>query len=172
MLTRHTNLKNLVIVIFIFFTTYLVHAGWKNTDEWIRKYSCSGHLEIKYDNSEKAMRFIASFSDKIKDRWIYPLIKLTTKDQKTNVLRFDIKAIQTPSGRGYKNVLVIFYNKKGKRISQYKFRKPNEKFSTVVIKFAEKSNIKLIDVAKIRIGLNNKDATEVVFWIRNLTFSE
>jgi len=140
---------------------------------WGKQHSCSGsNLKMAQEENEHAVRFIASFADTVKDRWLYPSISLTPEDRNCNILTFEIRAVQNPAGIGYKNCLVIFLDKNGKALGSLEIPAPGEEYSKVTLGLGKKLKFQLSDVAKIRIGVNNRDAQEVALFIRNLRFEK
>lgn len=70
----------------------------------------------------------------MKDRWLYPAIALSPEDRDADTLHFEIRAVQNPAGRGYKNTLVIFLDAKGKQLGGITFPAPQEEYSQVTLK--------------------------------------
>jgi len=140
---------------------------------WSKQFSASGQqMEIAPEVKENAMRFLVTYPDAVTDRWVYPLIKLAPGDREANVLSFDIRAVQNPAGRGYKNCLVIFVDEKGKQLGGIEFAPPKEEYTTVTIDLDKRLKFPLADARSIRIGVNTRDAQEVVMFIRNINFTK
>ena len=106
------------------------------------------------------------------DRWLYPGIALTPEDRTADTLSFEIRAVQNPAGRGYKNTLVIFVDAKGRQLGSLNFPAPTEKYARVTLPLEGRLKFPLSEVAMIRIGLNNRDGQEAVMFLRNITFSK
>ena len=142
-------------------------------ENWNKQFSTSGKaLKIVHAEKENAVRFLASFPDSVKDRWLYPAIALSPEDRDADTLHFEIRAVQNPAGRGYKNTLVIFLDTKGKQLGGITFPAPQEEYSQVTLKLDGRLKFPLSDAASIRIGLNNRDAQEVAMFLRNIRFGK
>ena len=51
-------------------------------ENWNKQFSTSGKaLKIAHAEKENAVRFLASFPDSVKDRWLYPAIALSPEDR-------------------------------------------------------------------------------------------
>ena len=139
-------------------------------ENWQKQFSCSGELKISVEETEKAVRFLAAWPDSTQDRWLYPGIALTPEDRTADTLCFEIRAVQNPAGRGYKNTLVIFVDAEGRQLGSLDFPAPGEKYTLVTLPLEGRLTFPLSDVAMIRIGLNNRDGQEAVMFLRNLLF--
>ena len=142
-------------------------------ENWNKQFSTSGKaLKIAHAEKENAVRFLASFPDSVKDRWLYPAIALSPEDRDADTLHFEIRAVQNPAGHGYKNTQVIFLDAKGKQLGGITFPAPQEEYSQVTLKLDGRLKFPLSDAASIRIGLNNRDAQEVAMFLRNIRFGK
>lgn len=142
-------------------------------ESWGRQFSTSGrNWKIAVADEEQAVRFLISFDDSTKDRWLYPSIALTPEDREADTLSFEIRAVQNPEGRGFKNCLVMFIDSKGKQLGGLGFPAPGKEYSKVALKLDGRLKFSLSDVARIRIGVNNRDAEELVMFLRNIRFSK
>ncbi|MDD3155547.1 MAG: hypothetical protein PHS41_11840 [Victivallaceae bacterium] len=142
-------------------------------ENWGRQFSTSGkEWKVAVEDKEQAIRFLTAFDDSTKDRWLYPSIALTSEDREADALSFEIRAVQNPEGRGFKNCLVIFLDSKGKQLGGLQFPAPGREYSKVTLKLEDRLKFPLADVAKIRIGVNNRDAQELVMFLRNIHFSK
>lgn len=153
-------------------TTLFAVSEPLNPGNWRKQFSCSGELKIAVEESENAIRFLASWPDSKQDRWLYPGIALTPEDRIADTLSFEIRAVQNPAGRGYKNTLVIFVDAKGRQLGSLNFPAPTEKYAHVTLPLEGRLKFPLSEVAMIRIGLNNRDGQEAVMFLRNITFSK
>ncbi len=140
---------------------------------WGRPFSSSGQdLRIVREEKGNAIRFLVSFPDTVKDRWLYPSIALSPEDRNADTLSFEIRAEQNPAGRGYKNCLVIFLDAKGKQLGGLEYPAPGETYSKVTLELNKRLKFPLSEIAAIRIGLNNRDAQEVAMFLRNIRFEK
>lgn len=153
-------------------TTLLAVSDPLKPENWRKQFACSGELKIAVEEQENAVRFLASWPDSKKDRWLYPGIALTSDDRAADTLSFEIRAVQNPAGRGYKNTLVIFVDAKGRQLGSLNFPAPTEKYARVTLPLEGRLKFPLSEVAMIRIGLNNRDGQEAVMFLRNITFSK
>lgn len=140
-------------------------------ENWGTQFSSSGtRPKIAVEEKENAIRILCSYADSVKDRWLYPSIALTPEDREADTLAFEIRAVQNPAERGFRNCLVIFLDAKGKQLGGLEFPAPAEEYSTVTLKLDGRLKFPFSDVAGIRIGLNNRDAQEVAMFLRNIRF--
>ena len=119
-----------------------------------------------------ACRFPAAERDPGRARGLSPALAWTPKKRTADTLSFEIRAVQNPAGRGYKNTLVIFVDAKGRQLGSLNFPAPTEKYARVTLPLEGRLKFPLSEVAMIRIGLNNRDGQEAVMFLRNITFSK
>ncbi|HBE03053.1 MAG TPA: hypothetical protein DC049_11360 [Spirochaetia bacterium] len=148
-----------------------INLSWSmNLKNWMAK--TSGEMKITIDAKDNSVVFNTIFKPENKDRWMYPVLQLSESDRAAKYLFFEIKAVQDPPNRGFKNEQAMFYDAQNKRIGTIPYSVPqSDKFSKIILDL-NKYGFDLSKAKDVRIGLNNKDAYEVTVWIRNLKFGD
>ncbi len=149
----------------------LPHA--MNPANW--KPNCAGkQMSISYDTTEDALCFKGIFLPEIKDRWFFPIYKLSAADKQAKFISFEVKAIQNPPGTGFKDSFIWF---KGpdvvRRTIEYPLPENSERYRQVKIALSQyRGGIDLSRAESMYFGVNNREASELTILLKNLQFTD
>lgn len=93
-------------------------------ENWNKQFSTSGKaLKIAHAEKENAVRFLASFPDSVKDRWLYPAIALSPEDRDADTLHFEIRAVpESGPDAAIRTLWSSFWTPKGNSSAASRFR--------------------------------------------------
>ncbi len=150
----------------------LPHA--MNPANW--KANCAGRkMSVSYDAGEEALCFKGTFLPEVKNRWFYPIYQLSAADRRAKFISFEVKAVQTPAGVGFKNAFFWFSKPgdKSRLTIPYPLPENSDQYRKVKIDLSkQRGGIDLSQVESMYFGADNREASELTILLKNLQFAE
>ena len=139
-------------------------AGTDDPKKW--RANSTGKMNITFDEPEQSLRFDAEFSEKVKDKWAYPVFDLP-KGLKCSAISFDIKVDLDEKGASM--YIFMLYTKKKHRFIH--FVPKNHQWVNIIFEFSG-SGIDPRELMNFQIGMNLKKQSHATWYIRNIRIIE